>query len=120
VIKDARAQQGGSIPVIAALSSEEVLSQSDAQELVEAGSDGVALHYDRLKQAAASFSGRTDSEALHPVRPSCHVLSVCDVSGRCGLHVSLNGTPVKQLNHVSLLRWDAGEENIASILERIA
>ncbi|BDA44834.1 probable transmembrane GTPase FZO-like, chloroplastic [Coccomyxa sp. Obi] len=67
-IREAKTQQGGNVPVIAALSKQEPVSNEDALSLVEAGADGVALYHDRLNQTAASFSGRTASEASHPVR----------------------------------------------------
>ncbi len=67
VIQEAKTQQGGNVPVIAALSKEEPVSKEAASDLVEAGADGVALYHDRLNQTAASFSGRTGSEASHPV-----------------------------------------------------
>ncbi|CAL8469427.1 g8968 [Coccomyxa elongata] len=67
-IREAKTQQGGNVPVIAALSKQDSVSNEDALSLVEAGADGVALYHDRLNQTAASFSGRTASEASHPVR----------------------------------------------------
>lgn len=73
VISEAKTQQGGSVPVIAALSSQDLLSEADASALVDAGADGVAVYHDRLNQTAASFSGRTGSEASHPVSP-CFLL----------------------------------------------
>lgn len=68
-IREAKTQQGGNVPVIAALSKQEPVSNEDALSLVEAGADGIALYHDRLNQTAASFSGRTASEASHPVSP---------------------------------------------------
>ena len=69
IIREAKLQQGGNVPVIAALSKQEPVSHEDALSLVEAGADGIALYHDRLNQTAASFSGRTASEASHPVSP---------------------------------------------------
>ena len=59
VIREARAQQGGRVPVLAALPGGDQLTPESAAACVEGGADGVALHYDRLHQAAACFSGRT-------------------------------------------------------------
>ena len=61
-------QQGGSVPVIAVLPGQTDISREEANSLVEAGPDGVALPLGRIGQTAASFSGRSDSEALSPVR----------------------------------------------------
>lgn len=68
-MQGARAQQGGSIPVLAAL-GRQALSPEAASDLLDAGADGVALDYDRLNQAAAGFSGRSaaDSGGSNPVR----------------------------------------------------
>lgn len=74
VIREATEQQGGTIPVIAEVSREGSLSEADTRGLLEAGSDGVALYYERLDQTAASFSGRSDSEASHPVSSLCPCL----------------------------------------------
>lgn len=68
-IKQARSQQeGGSVPIIAAVPKQAGISREEAAALVEAGVDGLAVPLDRLNQTAASFSGRTDKEALNPVR----------------------------------------------------
>ena len=64
-------QQGGSVPVIAVVPEHAAVSQKEAASLVEAGPDGIALPLERMHQTAASFSGRTDREALHPVRAEC-------------------------------------------------
>lgn len=67
-IKQARSQQqGGSVPVIAAVPEHAGISREEAASLAEAGVDGLAVPLDRLNQTAASFSGRTDKEALNPV-----------------------------------------------------
>ena len=70
-IREAKSsQQGGSVPVIAVVPEQASVSQEEAASLVEAGPDGIALPLERMQQAAASFSGRTDREALNPVRAS--------------------------------------------------
>lgn len=84
-IEEAKSQQGGNVPVIAALSKQNYVSADDALELVEAGADGIALYHDRLNQTAASFSGRTGSEASHPVRPNCLVNACTAFSGASDL-----------------------------------
>ena len=56
------------MPVIAVVPEEASVSREEAASLVEAGPDGIALPLGRMHQSAASFSGRTDREALHPVR----------------------------------------------------
>jgi len=67
-IREAKSQQqGGTVPVIAVIPEQATISGKDAASLVESGADGVALHLDRMVQTAASFSGRTDREALNPV-----------------------------------------------------
>ena len=68
-IREAKSsQQGGSVPVIAVVPEQASVSREEAASLVEAGPDGIALPLERMQQTAASFSGRTDREALSPVR----------------------------------------------------
>ncbi len=77
-------QQGGSVPVIAAVPEEAGISREEAASLAGAGADGIAVPLDRLNQTAASFSGRTDKEALNPV--SHHHLTVLEAVARtCNL-----------------------------------
>lgn len=67
-IKQARSQQqGGSVPIIAAVPEQAGISREEAAALAKAGVDGLAVPLDRLNQTAASFSGRTDKEAVNPV-----------------------------------------------------
>ena len=56
------------MPVIAVLPEQTDISCEEAIGLVEAGPDGIALPLGRIGQTAAGFSGRSDSEALSPVR----------------------------------------------------
>lgn len=56
--------------MLAALGRGAALAPEAARQLLDAGADGVALDYDRLHQAAAGFSGRSEAQSSggNPVR----------------------------------------------------